>query len=133
MSSMVASEPNTEAVSAALGVLDEHFRALNARDASALAQTLHFPHYRMGRGGMKIWETSDTYLEDFFARAGDGWARSEFLFRNVVAASAEKVHLDVAFIRYNEDAQTMGAFRSLWVITCKNGEWAAEIRSSFAA
>ena len=69
MSSMIASEPNTEAVSAALGVLDEHFRALNARDASALAQTLHFPHYRMGRGGMKIWESSDTYLEDFFARA----------------------------------------------------------------
>ncbi len=113
MSSMVAWQPDNEAVSAAMDVLDEHFRSLNARDASALAATLHFPHYRMGRNGMKTWQTSDTYLDDFFARAGDGWARSEFLFRNVVAASADKVHLDVAFVRYNEEAQTMGAFRSL--------------------
>ena len=81
---------------------------------------------------MKVWQTSDTYLDDFFARAGDGWARSEFLFRNVVAASADKVHLDVAFVRYNEDAQTMGAFRSLWVVTRHDGKWAAELRSSFA-
>ena len=132
MSSMVAWQPDGEAVEAALAALDNHFAALNARDASALADTLHFPHYRMGRDGMKIWQTSDTYLSDFFARAGDGWACSEFLFRNVVAASADKVHLDVAFVRYNEDAQTMGAFRSLWVISRKDGKWAAELRSSFA-
>ena len=87
----------------------------------------------MRRDGMKIWETPDTYLDDFFSRAGDGWSRSEFLFRNVVAASAEKVHLDVALIRYNEKAQTMGASRCLWAITSKNGESAAEMRSSFAA
>jgi len=132
MNSMVAWQPDGEAVAEALNVLDNHFQALNARDASALAETLHFPHYRMGRDGMTTWATSDTYLNDFFARAGAGWARSEFLFRNVVAASADKVHLDVAFVRYNEEAQTMGAFRSLWVITRKDGKWAAEMRSSFA-
>ena len=132
MSSLVASEPDIEAVHAALRVLDDHFAALNARDSAALANTLHFPHYRMGRGGMKIWETSERYLDDFYARAGDGWARSAFLFRNVVAASAEKVHLDIAFVRYDQSNQIMGSFRSLWVIAQRNGKWAAEARSSFA-
>ena len=87
----------------------------------------------MCRDGMKIWETPDTYFDDFFSRAADGWARSEFLFRNVVAARAEKVHLDVALIRYNEKANIFGASRCLWVITSKNGESAAEMCSSFAA
>lgn len=132
MPTLIASEPDFEAVQAALGVLDDHFAALNAGDATALAATLHFPHYRMGRDGMKIWDSSDRYLDDFYARAGDGWARSAFLFRNVVAASADKVHLDIAFVRYDQADHVMGTFRSLWVITRRDGIWGAEARSSFA-
>ena len=86
----------------------------------------------MGRDGMKIWDSSDRYLDDFYARAGDGWARSAFLFRNVVAASADKVHLDIAFVRYDQADHVMGTFRSLWVITRRDGIWGAEARSSFA-
>ena len=37
-----------EAIAAAMGVLDRHLAALNSGDAVALAQTLHFPHYRLG-------------------------------------------------------------------------------------
>ena len=80
---------------------------------------------------MKVWETSDGYLEDFYTRVGDGWARSAFLFRNVVAASANKVHLDIGFVRYDRTDQVMGAFRTLWVITRRDGDWRAEVRSSF--
>jgi hypothetical protein len=42
-----------EAIAAAMGVLDRHLAALNSGDAVALAQTLHFPHYRLARGRMK--------------------------------------------------------------------------------
>ena len=43
-----------EAIAAAMGVLDRHLAALNSGDAVALAQTLHFPHYRLAGGRMKI-------------------------------------------------------------------------------
>lgn len=129
---MIASEPNVEAVAAALKILDDHFAALNARDPAAIASTLHFPHYRLTANGMQVWETPDTYLDDFYARAGTGWERSALLFRNVVAASQDKVHLDVAFARFNREDGEIGRFRSLWIITKQSGKWAAAARSSFA-
>jgi hypothetical protein len=57
-----------EAIAAAMDVLDRHLAALNSGDAVALAQTLHFPHYRLAGGRMKIWERPETYLQDFRPR-----------------------------------------------------------------
>ena len=54
------SPSHSEAVAAAIDVLDRHIAALNAGDAAALVQTLHFPHYRLA-GGRIIWERPDTY------------------------------------------------------------------------
>ena len=84
-----------KSIAAAIGVLDRHLAALNAGDASALAQTLHFPHYRLAGSRMTIWEGSETYLQDFHARAGGEWHHSAWDFRRPISASAEKVHLDV--------------------------------------
>lgn len=120
-------------VAAALAVLDRHMAALNARDAEALAATLHFPHYRLSQGRLQCWQTPATYHADFLARAGAGWARSAWDYRNLVAASADKVHLDVQFTRYRGDGSALGSFRSLWVIARLDGRWAAQLRSSFAA
>jgi hypothetical protein len=89
-----------EAIAAAMGVLDRHLAALNSGDAVALAQTLHFPHYRLAGGRMKIWQRSETYLQDFYARAGNEWHRSAWDFRNPISSSSDKVHLDVQFSRY---------------------------------
>jgi hypothetical protein len=121
-----------EAVSAAMAVLDAHMAALNARDTAALAATLHFPHYRLSPRGMKVWETPATYLVDFLARAGDGWAASAWEFRRPVAATAEKVHLDVQFARRDAAGTVMRRFRSLWVVTEAGGRWAVALRSTFA-
>lgn len=129
---MITGEPDMAAVNAALRVLDDHFEALNAQDQEALVATLHFPHYRLSSGRIKAWQSGDSYLTDFRARAGAAWARSELVFRNIVAASVDKVHVDIAFTRFDNDGQPIGLFRSLWVITHKEGRWAAEFRSSFA-
>ena len=40
---------------AAIAVLDRHLVALNAGDATALADTLHFPHYRLAGTRMQVW------------------------------------------------------------------------------
>lgn len=117
---------------AALAVLDRHIAALNARDAAAIAATLHFPHYRLAGSGMRIWDGPERYFADFRARAGSDWHHSAWDFRNVVAASPAKVHLDVQFTRYRADGSAIGSYRSIWVVTCIDGRWAAQLRSSFA-
>jgi hypothetical protein len=120
-------------IAEAMAVLDRHVTALNARDATALADTLHFPHYRLAGTRMRVWETPDTYLGDFLARAGDGWHHTRWDFRNVISASREKVHIDLQFTRFRADDSVLGSFRSIWVITSIGGKWAAQLRSSFAA
>jgi len=128
------SDPSAEAaVAAALAVLDRHMAALNARDPQALAATLHFPHYRLSGGRMRVWDGPETYFADFLARAGDGWDHSAWDHRTPVAVGADKVHLDVGFTRYRADGSPLGQFRSLWVVARLDGRWAAQLRSSFAA
>jgi hypothetical protein len=123
-------EPSPEA--AALAVLDRHIAALNARDPEALAATLHFPHYRLAGSGMRIWEGPERYFADFRERAGGDWHHSAWDFRNLIAASPDKVHLDVQFTRYRADGSAIGSYRSIWVVTRLEGRWAAQLRSSFA-
>jgi hypothetical protein len=128
-----STSPDPAAVAAAMAVLEEHLRALNARDETALVATLHFPHYRLTGGRMKVWERPDNYLADFYARAGADWHHSTWDFRNVISAGPDKVHLDVQFTRYRADGSVIGRFRSLWVVSRLGGRWAAHVRSSFAA
>jgi hypothetical protein len=124
---------HADAIAAALSVLDRHLAALNSGDAAALAETLHFPHYRFSGGRMQIWTHPETYLQDFYARAGDGWHHSVWDFRNPIGSSPDKVHLDVQFSRYRADGSLLGRYRSIWVVTCIERRWAAQLRSSFAA
>ena len=119
-------------VAAAMAVLDRHLTALNANDAAGLAETLHFPHYRLAGTRMQVWETSETYFADFLARAGTGWHHTKWDFRNVISASRDKVHIDLQFTRYRADDSSLGSFRSIWTITQIDGRWAAQLRSSFA-
>jgi hypothetical protein len=122
-----------EAVAAARDVMAAHFNALNARDETALATTLHFPHHRLSGGVLRTWDGADAYFSDFLARAGDGWHHSTLDSVDVFAAGADKVHLDVRFTRHRADDGKLGSFQSLWVIAKLKGRWAAQLRSSFAA
>jgi len=125
-------EPDRAAVAAAIAVLDDHIKALNARDENALVATLHFPHYRLSGGRMKVWERPGSYLKDFYARAGADWHHSAWDFRIVIAVGPDKVHLDVQFTRYRADSSVIGSYRSLWIVSKLDGRWAAQCRSSFA-
>jgi hypothetical protein len=125
-------EPDEDAARAALAVLDRFMAALNAGNEPALLATLHFPHYRLGGGRMRVWDQPGAYLGDFLARAGADWHHSGWDFRKVIAAGAAKVHLDVQFTRYRADNSAIGSFRSLWIVTKDGGRWAVAARSSFA-
>ena len=119
-------------VNEARAALDRHMLALNERDRTGLAAALHFPHFRLTGGHMKVWERADTYLDDFYARAGDSWHHSAWDFVTPIAAGPDKVHLDVQFTRYRADGSAIGSFRSLWVVTNVKGIWATQLRSSYA-
>lgn len=124
---------DADATAAAMAVMDRFMVALNARDEAALRATLHFPHFRLAAGGMQVFERPEDYtLAGFLGRAGDGWARSGWDFRHVIAAGDEKVHLDVQFTRYRADGSVIGRFRSLYVLARRDGRWAIALRSSFA-
>jgi len=120
------------AIEQALLVMDAHIKALNSRDASAIARTLHFPHHRLSGTQWKTWETSEHYFKDFLIRAGSDWKRSTFDNIKVVDSSENKVHLDVEVCRYDASETMISRFRSLWVIIEVDGVWAAKVRSSFA-
>jgi hypothetical protein len=124
--------PDEAAVTAALSVLDRFMAALSSGDDPGLLATLHFPHYRLAGGRMRVWDEPAPYLGDFRARAGAGWHHSGRDFRKIIAAGASKVHLDVQFTRYRADDSVIGSFRSLWIVTEKGGRWAVAARSSFA-
>lgn len=128
----IRSQINKEGAKAARSVMEQHVAALNARDEKELAETLHFPHYRLSDNGLKMWENSSTYFSDFYARAGKDWDHTILKDISVIAANAEKVHLDVWFDRCRADDSVISTFRSLWVIAKLNGRWAAQLRSSFA-
>ena len=113
-------------------VMQDHIGALNARDEQKIAATLHFPHFRLSGTDLKCWETPDSYFADFKTRAGDDWQRSSFDDIKVLQTSPNKVHLDVEVNRFDESGGLITSFRSLWVITCVDGRWAAKFRSSFA-
>ncbi len=132
--------PTRTAIDAARAVMAAHLAALNARDEEALAATLHFPHYRLSGNDMRIWDGPKTYFEDFRARAEPDWQKSRWDRLDVLQASPDKVHLDVAFTRLGppdsqgaiRDGSPLASYRSLWVITRIDGRWAAQLRSSFA-
>ena len=121
------------ALAAAKAVMQAHITALNSRDQAAIAATLHFPHVRLSGTTLKIWDSEDTYFADFLARAGGDWHHSAFADIRMLRAAADKVHLDAEIRRFAADGSLITSFRSLWVITCEAGRWAAKMRSSFAA
>jgi len=118
--SHMPTHPHQSAIDAALTVVDAHFAGINAQNADAVAATLHFPHYRLSQGRLQTWPGSESYLADFRARAGDDWHHSSLDRCDIVTAGPDKVHVDVQFTR------------SLWVISCLDERWAAQLRSSFA-
>ena len=124
---------NEDSLKAALQVMQAHIDALNAHDEAALVKTLHFPHIRLSGTSLKVWDTPATYFADFRARAGGNWARSGFDNIRVLQTSETKVHLETEVNRYDANDILITSFRSLWVITFEDNQWAAKMRSSFAS
>ena len=63
----------------AMAVLDAYMAGLNRGDEAAVNAACNFPHVRLAGGKVVVWPDHGDYkLADFVARAGDGWARSQW-------------------------------------------------------
>lgn len=121
--------------SEATAVLDAFMATFNARDAEAHTATYHFPHYRLARGAMSFWETRAVAEQDYrqvFQRLPEtGWQRSRWVSREVVTASADKIHVATRFQRLRADGTVIGTYDSLYVLIRRDGRWGVKLRSSF--
>ena len=124
-----------EGIAAAIAVTDAFMDALNRRDVAAIRESFNYPHHRLGgrTGSITFGAAEDYNLDRFDAvTAPDGWHHSEFDYRQVVQADPEKVHLELQFTRYRADGSEIASYSSLWVVTCRDGHWGIQMRSSFA-
>lgn len=122
-----------DSVAAAMACLDEFMRAWNARDVPAFAATFNYPSVRIAGGRVRIIEGPASHPADLFERmAATGWHHSAWLRRHVIHSGDDKVHFDTRFGRYREDGSVIGEYDSIYIVTCQDGHWGVQGRSSFA-
>jgi hypothetical protein len=123
----------TESETAAMALLDEWMAAFNARDIGRWAATFNYPSVRLAGGRVVIFDRPESLRRDTFERLGAaGWDHSAWDRRDVIHASADKVHFDTRFTRYRGDDSVIGSYDSIYVVTLQGGHWGVQARSSFA-
>ena len=119
---------------ACLACLDRWMAALNAYDNAAMDAELHFPHVRFAGGKVAVYGKPGTNPMDLFERLkrDSGWHHSAWNRRDIVQRNDTQVHFAVNYTRYRADGSIIGAFDSIYVVTCEDGHWGIKARSSFA-
>ena len=118
----------------ALATLDRFMIAFNDQDIKAWAATLHYPHVRFASSRVMIYDSA-TAFEDrsvFPALQAIGWHHSLWTSRTITLSSDTKVHIDTEFERRNANNETIGRYRSLYIVTKIEGHWGIQARSSLA-
>ena len=86
----------SDSLKEALAVLDAFMAALNRGDEAGVNASFLFPHVRLASGKVTVWQSPGDYkLKDFYARAGEGWARSQWEERTPIHVGSDKVHFAV--------------------------------------
>lgn len=124
------------AVAGARAALDGFMDAFNREDADAIrTRWFHFPHVRFHSGQVTVMAAPDDYRNLVWPREGQarGWHRTAWDYQEVIDAGPDKVHFRVRFTRFRADGSAIGSYRSLYIVTLKDGIWAITARSSWAA
>ncbi len=120
----------------ALRVTDAFMESFNAQDWSAHFDTYNFPHIRVAGCEVKIWNDRNELLAGHATygagRLERGWSRSAWDTRDVIHHSPDKVHLAVQFTRYDAGGGKLATYQAMYVVTCVDGHWGVQLRSSFA-
>ena len=124
----------SDPLKSAMGAMDDYLAALNHGDEQGVNDACNFPHVRLAGGRVVVWQNHGDYkLEDFVARAGDGWHHSTWDERTPIHVGADKVHLKVKFSRWRADNSLIASYDTIYILTRQDGRWGVQARSSFAS
>jgi len=129
------SESERAAVAGARAALEGFMIAFNAEDADAIrTRWFHFPHVRLHSGKVTVMQRPEDFRSLVWTRTGQsaGWARTAWDYIEPIDAGTAKVHFRVQFTRYRADGRAIGSYKSLYIVTCQDGRWAIQARSSWA-
>ncbi len=124
-----------EWIAGARAAMDGFMAAFNARDAEAIRSTwFHFPHVRFHSGKVTVMETPADFVNLVWnsQTQSKGWGYTKWDYVETIDAGAEKVHFRVQFTRFRPDHSVLGTYRSLYIVTFRDGRWAIQGRSSWA-
>jgi hypothetical protein len=122
-------------IKAARAVLDGFFAALNVEDAEDIrTRWFHFPHVRFHSGKVLVMQTAADFHSPVLARQGQAkeWSRTAWDYAEPIDCGPEKVHFRVQFSRYRTDESLIGSYKSLYIVTYKEGRWGIQGRSTWA-
>jgi len=127
-------DENAQALSSALAALDEFMLTFNSKDPQAWAASFNYPHIRFASGQLNIWNTPEEFAASspFENLARSGWDHSHWISREVSLLSADKVHFNTVFQRFNSNNEVIGSYESLYIVTRVDGHWGTQLRSSLA-
>lgn len=123
-------------LAAARAVMDGFMTAFNAEDAEALRTIwYHFPHVRFHSGKVTVMERPSDLRVLVWEREGQStdWASTAWDYVEPIDVGPDKVHFRVQFTRYKADGAPIGSYKSLYIVTFKDGRWGIQSRSSWAA
>jgi hypothetical protein len=86
------------------------------------------------RTASQFYQAGDNPM-DLFARLRQehGWHHSAWNEIKLVQSSPIKAHYAVQYTRYRADNSVLSVCDSLYVLTCMDGDWKIQCRSSFGA
>lgn len=116
--------------------LDGFMEAFNAEDAEAIrTRWYHFPHVRFHSGKVTVMERPEDFHALVWDRKGQStdWARTAWDYVELIDDGPDKAHFRVQFTRFRADGSAIGSYKSLYIVTFKDGRWAIQARSSWAA
>ena len=109
--------------------------AFNQRDENGQLNSMHFPHFRIAKKEMAVWETPDEWRakepQQTERLKAEGWHHTTTVSIEAAQANEEKVHLIIRQSRRNENDTEYLSFETLWIFTNEDGRWGAKFRSSF--
>lgn len=118
----------------AVEVVEAYLDAVNRRDPQGFADTLHYPHYRVARGAIQVWEQARevSSTTTFERLASTGWVRSAWDSVQPLQVSRDGVTVGLELSRYDADGERIAQFHTLYLVTRQDGRWGIKARSSFA-
>ena len=125
-----------EGLAAARAVLDGFMEAFNAEDAEALrTRWFHFPHVRLHSDQVSVFERPEDLRMLVWEREGQSkdWASTRWDYVECVDIGPKKAHFRVQFTRYRADGSAIGSYKSLYIVTYREGRWGVQARSTWAA